>query len=67
MAVLGVVYDSLLNNGYAESCVRWLVLFATIIPYCIAGGLFLYTSVIFMEEKTAERDSEANPLLSRKV
>merc|ERR1712196_647871 len=35
LLVLGVVYDKLISAGYSASCVRWLVLVATIGPYCI--------------------------------
>ena len=46
VALLGWVYDKLLSAGYAASCVRYLVLFATVVPYCIAAALFLFTASI---------------------
>lgn len=51
--VIGQIYDRLVDVGYGEACVRYLVLYATVIPYIASAVLFYLASTVEKSEKVS--------------
>lgn len=48
--LIGQLYDRLLEFGYDEACVKYIVLYATVIPYLASAVLFYLASTVTMKE-----------------
>lgn len=64
--LIGVVYDKMVDSGYDDKCVRYIVLYAVVGCYLVAAGLFYLASTMSADSTPSKKSSsESSSLLAQ--